>query len=46
MHHFGTRFMLPAIGRFVSADSVVPGAADPQALNRYSYVSPPLRTPC
>ena len=26
------------IGRFLSADSIVPGAGNPQALNRYSYV--------
>ena len=25
------------IGRFVSADSIVPGAANPQAWNRYAY---------
>jgi hypothetical protein len=28
----------PYINRFLSADTIVPGAANPQALNRYSYV--------
>jgi hypothetical protein len=27
----------PLIGRFLSADSIVPGAGNPQALNRYAY---------
>jgi hypothetical protein len=32
------------LGRFVSADSIVPGAGNPQAFNRYSYVlGNPLR---
>jgi RHS repeat-associated protein len=31
------RYYHPALGRFISADSVVPGAANPQAWNRYSY---------
>ena len=28
----------PALGRFVSADTIVPGARNPQAYNRYMYV--------
>ena len=28
----------PALGRFVSADTIVPGAGNPAALNRYMYV--------
>ncbi len=28
-----------ALGRFVQADTIVPNPADPQALNRYSYVN-------
>ncbi len=32
------RFYDPAIGRFLSPDSVIPGPMNPQALNRYSYV--------
>lgn len=34
---YGARFYVPAIGRFVSADSVVPRPGDSQALNRYTY---------
>ncbi len=38
------RFYLAGVGRFVSADSIVPGAGNPQALNRYSYsYNSPLR---
>ena len=46
---YGTFFMsareyLPSLGRFLSADSIVPGAGNPQALNRYAYVfNSPLR---
>jgi RHS repeat-associated protein len=36
--HFGARMYSPALGRFVSADSIVPGAGNPQALNRYALV--------
>ncbi|MEO6063438.1 MAG: polymorphic toxin-type HINT domain-containing protein [Thermoflexales bacterium] len=28
----------PALGRFISADTIVPGAENPQAFNRYAYV--------
>jgi RHS repeat-associated protein len=31
------RYYDPALGRFISADSIVPQASNPQALNRYSY---------
>ncbi len=27
----------PSLGRFVSADTIVPSPGDPQSLNRYSY---------
>jgi RHS repeat-associated protein len=34
----------PALGRFVSADTIVPGAGNPQTFNRYMYVlGNPLR---
>ncbi len=33
-----SRFYSADLGRFLSPDSIVPGAANPQALNRYSYV--------
>ena len=36
---YGARYYSPAIGRFISADTVVPGAGNPQQFNRYSYVS-------
>ena len=28
---------LPGLGRFISADTIVPNPANPQSLNRYSY---------
>ena len=31
------RYYLPDVGRFVSADTIVPEATDPQGYNRYSY---------
>jgi hypothetical protein len=40
----GARLYEPRIGRWVSADTIVPGPANPQALNRYVYVlGNPLR---
>jgi RHS repeat-associated protein len=35
---YGARPYSPLLGRFLSADTVVPGAGNPQALNRYAYV--------
>ncbi|MDY7080554.1 MAG: RHS repeat-associated core domain-containing protein [Chloroflexota bacterium] len=35
---YHARYYDPALGRFISADSIVPNAANPQDLNRYSYV--------
>ncbi len=32
------RFYDPLLGRFVSADTIVPDPGDPQSFNRYSYV--------
>jgi len=44
IYHYGARFYSPKIGRFLSADSIVPGYANPQNLNRMSYVTNnPLR---
>jgi RHS repeat-associated protein len=37
LYYYGARYYDPAIGRFVSADSIVPDFSDPQTLNRYSY---------
>ena len=38
LYWYASRAYDPAIGRFVSPDSIVPAPANPQALNRYSYV--------
>jgi RHS repeat-associated protein len=38
LYDYNARYYDPTLGRFVSADSIVPGAGKPQALNRYSYV--------
>jgi len=38
IYHYGARFYSPKLGRFLSPDTIVPGAANPQAWNRYSYV--------
>lgn len=35
---YNARYYDPAIGRFISADTIVPNPANPQDLNRYSYV--------
>jgi hypothetical protein len=34
----GVREYLPSLGRWLSADTIVPRADDPQSLNRFSYV--------
>jgi len=36
--YYGARYYDPALGRFLSADTVVPEPGNPQALNRYAYV--------
>jgi len=42
--HYGARFYSPRLGRFISADTVVPEPGEPQALNRYAYATNnPLR---
>jgi RHS repeat-associated protein len=38
LYDYHARYYDPLIGRFVSADSIVPSAGKPQAFNRYSYV--------
>ncbi|MDY0020137.1 MAG: RHS repeat-associated core domain-containing protein, partial [Anaerolineae bacterium] len=37
-YDYGARNYDPALGRFLQADSIVPNPANPQSLNRYSYV--------
>jgi RHS repeat-associated protein len=44
IYHYGARFYSPKLGRFLSADTVVPVFANPQSLNRFSYtVNNPIR---
>jgi len=44
IYHFNARFYSPKLGRFLSADTIVPSYANPQSLNRFSYVTNnPLR---
>ena len=44
LYDYGARFYDPLLGRFLSADTVVPEPGNPQALNRYAYVlNNPLR---
>jgi RHS repeat-associated protein len=37
--YYRARFYHPALGRFVSADTIVPEPGNPQDFNRYAYVS-------
>jgi len=44
IYDYGARFYSPKLGRFLSADSIMPGFDNPQNLNRFSYVrNNPLR---
>jgi len=36
--YYGARYYDAALGRFISADTIVPNAGNPQSLNRYAYV--------
>jgi len=38
IYHYGARFYSPKLGRFLSPDTIVPGYANPQNLNRFGYV--------
>ncbi|MBK9943317.1 MAG: hypothetical protein IPP13_17055 [Kouleothrix sp.] len=47
MPHYHARYYNPAIGRFVSADSMAPEYANPQDLNPYTYThNNPVRYNC
>jgi len=37
LYYYRARWYDPALGRFVQADSLVPGVGSPQALDRYAY---------
>jgi len=44
LYDYGARAYSPRLGRFLSADTIVPSPGDPQSLNRYAYVrNNPLR---
>ncbi len=44
MYFYNARYYDSLLGRFLSADSIVPSPANPQSLTRYSYVlNNPLR---
>jgi RHS repeat-associated protein len=44
IYSYGARMYSPRLGRFLSADTIVPSWTDPQSLNRFSYVgNNPLR---
>jgi RHS repeat-associated protein len=38
IYDYGARFYSPKLGRFLSADTIVPSYTNPQHLNRYMYV--------
>jgi RHS repeat-associated protein len=44
LYFYNARYYDPALGRFASADTIVPQPGNPQSLNRYSYsANNPLR---
>jgi len=44
LYFYNARSYDPSLGRFIQADTMVPSPANPQSLNRYSYVlNSPLR---
>jgi RHS repeat-associated protein len=36
--YYNARFYAPGLGRFISADTIIPNPANPQSYNRYAYV--------
>ncbi len=44
LYYYGARWYDPALGRFIQADTIVPGIRNPLELDRYAYVNEnPLR---
>jgi RHS repeat-associated protein len=39
LYDYGARYYSPGLGRWISADALVPNPTNPQSLNRYAYVS-------
>jgi len=39
LYYYNARYYDPQLGRFIQPDTIVPGASNPQNLNRYSYVN-------
>jgi len=39
LYFYNARWYDPALGRFIQADTIVPGAGNPQAWDRYAYVN-------
>ncbi len=37
LYYYGARYYDPLIGRFISADTIIPNPANPQCFNRYTY---------
>ncbi len=37
--YYNARYYIPSLGRFASADTIVPDPTNPQTFNRYSYVN-------
>lgn len=38
LYNYNARLYDPVLGKFITADSIVPNPGDPQSFNRYSYV--------
>ena len=39
LYYYNARYYDANIGRFISADTIIPNPANPQSFNRYSYGS-------